>query len=251
MRASARLHADDAIAGQRLATDQKFHVLTREDVVRDDAEPVTLAHRLAERIDQRRFSGTDGSTDADADRALDHDRNNLACRYCCAMADTSIAGVKDSGRARVVMASTTIGTRPRTLASCAWASVWPIRINRNAADVVDASRVYAKAAPASCIPTPAAAHAQPNAIGRPGPRRCARARSRTCWSRRWGYRVLHVVASRSPIARLARRVADDDRMAVSSSSSWQSAGQSRRSNADHAHSTAGPSIFPTTSSRQR
>src|SRR2546425_2458540 len=48
MRASAGLHPDDAIVGQRLAAHQQLHVLAREDGVRDDAEPVTLAHRLAE-----------------------------------------------------------------------------------------------------------------------------------------------------------------------------------------------------------
>src|SRR5262249_19054795 len=202
MRQSASLHADDAIVGQRLAADQEFHVFAREDVVRDDAEPVTLAHRLAERIDERGLSRTDGSPDADAHCDLAHDRNSLECKYCCVMAEISMAGVKDSGRARVVMASTTIGTRPRALASRVWASVWPIRINRNAADVVDASRVYARAAPSSRIPTPAEAHAQPNAMGRAGPRRCRRAKSSTYVSRRLGYRALHVVTSRSPIARL-------------------------------------------------
>src|SRR5262245_64886197 len=127
------------------------------------------------------------------------------------MAETSIAGVKDSGPARVVMASTTLGTCSRTFASRAWASVWPIRINRNAADVVDANRVYAKAAPVSRMPTPAEAHAQPKAIGRAGPRPCPRARLSRCFSRRSGYRALHVVASLSPIARLARRIVDDGR----------------------------------------
>src|SRR5262245_4783459 len=186
VRASPRLHADDAIASQRLAADQKFHVLAREDIVGDDAEPVTVAHRLAEGIHERRLSGTDRSTDADAHRALAHERNNLECRYCCVMDETSIAGVKDLGRVRVVMASTTIGTRWRVLARRACASVWPIRIKRSAADVVDASRVYANAAPASRIPTPAEAHAQPNAMGRAGPSHCPRARSSRWSSRRSG-----------------------------------------------------------------
>src|SRR5262249_25553384 len=186
MGASTGLHPDDAIAGQRLTADQKFHVLAREDVVRDDAQLVVRAQPFAQRINERRLSGTDRSPDADTYRALAHDRNNLECRYGCAIADTSIDGVNDSGRARVVMASTTIGTRPRTFASRACASVWPIRINRRAADVVDASRVYAKAAPASRTPTPAEAHTQPNATGRAGPRRCSRARSRSRSSQRLG-----------------------------------------------------------------
>src|SRR5262249_26733354 len=180
MRASSRLYADDAIVGQRLAAYQKLHVLAREDVVCDDAESVTLAHRLAERIDEGGLSGTDGSTDADANRTLAHDRNNREWRYCCAMAEPSIAGAKDWGRACSVIASTTTGTRSRVSARRAWASLWPIRIRRSAADVVAASRVYAKAAPASSIPTLAEAHAQPNAIGRAGQRRCRRARSSRC-----------------------------------------------------------------------
>src|SRR5262245_30391701 len=119
VRAAARLHADDAIAGQRLAADQEFHVFAGEDVVRDDAEPVALAHPLAQRIDERRFPGADRSTDTDAHGALAHDRNNLECRYCWVMAEISMAGVNDSGRARAVMSSATIGTRPRAFAS--WA----------------------------------------------------------------------------------------------------------------------------------
>ena len=166
------------------------------------------------------------------------------------MAETSIAGANDSGRARVIMASTTAGTRWRVSASRAWASVWPIRINRSAVDVVDASRVYAKAAPASRVPTPADAHAQPNAMGRAGPRRCRRARSSRCSICRSGYSALHVVTSLSPIALLERRAADDARIAVISSSSSQTASQSCRSNADHARSAAGPSARPTASSRQ-
>src|SRR5262249_26047285 len=119
MRTSARLDADDAIVGQRLTADQKLHVLTREDVVGDDAEPVALAHGLAERIDERRLSGADRSADADAKGVLAHDRNNLEWRYCCDIAERSVAGANDSGRARIVMASTTTGTRSRVLASIA------------------------------------------------------------------------------------------------------------------------------------
>src|SRR5262249_31606594 len=95
VRATARLDADDPISGQRLTAHQKLHVLARENVVREDAEPVALAHRLAQRIDERRFSGPNGSTDADAKGAFPHDRNNLEWRYCCAIADTSIAGAND------------------------------------------------------------------------------------------------------------------------------------------------------------
>src|SRR5262249_60326981 len=148
---------------------------------------------------------TDRSADADAKWGLAHDRNNLEWRYCCVIAETSIAGVNDSGRVRIVMASTTTGTRSRVLVSRAWAFVWPICINRSAADVVDASRVYAKAAPVSRMLTPAEAHAQPNAMGSEGPRRCRRARSRRCSSRWSGYSALHVVTSRGPIALLERR----------------------------------------------
>src|SRR5690242_21454793 len=107
MRASARLYTDDAIVGQRLAAYQELHVLAREDVVRHDTEPVALAHRLAERVDERRLAGTDGPADADEKRARTHDRNNLECRYCCVIAETSIAGVYVSGWARVVLAWTT------------------------------------------------------------------------------------------------------------------------------------------------
>src|SRR5262249_60544761 len=125
--------ASDAIVGQCLAADQKLHVLAGEDVVRDDAESVALAHCLAERIDERRLSGTDRTADADAKGTLAHDRNNLEWRYCCVIAETSIAGANDSGRARIVMASATTGTRARVLASRAWALVWPHCISRRGA----------------------------------------------------------------------------------------------------------------------
>src|SRR5262249_734319 len=223
MRTSARLDADDAIVGQCLAADQKLHVLAREDVVRDDAESVALAHCLAERIDERRLSGTDRTADADAKGTLAHDRNNLEWRYCCVIAETSIAGVNASGRARLVMASPTTGSPLSVLASRAGAFVWPICIDRSAADVVDASRVYAKAVPVSRMPTPAEAHAQPKPIGRPGPRRWRRARLSRCSSRWSGYSALHVVTSRSPIALFERRVAAACRLAVISPSNSPSA----------------------------
>src|SRR5262245_59517002 len=117
MGASARLYADDVIGGQGLAAYEKLHVLAGENVVRDDAKPIVLAHHLAERMNQRRLAGADGATDADAKRALAHDRNNREWRYCCAIAEMSIDGANDWGRPRVVMASTTSGTRRRTSAS--------------------------------------------------------------------------------------------------------------------------------------
>ena len=131
MRAAAGLDADDAIGRQRLAAHEKLHVLAREDVVGDDAEPIALAHRLAQRVDERGLARTDRSADADAnglvchrlaintltaelaefaendflcdlcvlcgERSCVHDRNIRECRYCCRMTARSIAGANDSG----------------------------------------------------------------------------------------------------------------------------------------------------------
>src|SRR6185295_9680259 len=66
VRTPAGLHADDPIGRQGFAADEKLHFLAREDVVGDDAEPILLAHRLAQGVDERGFAGADRSTDADA-----------------------------------------------------------------------------------------------------------------------------------------------------------------------------------------
>ena len=65
VRAAAGLHADDAIGRQRLTAHEELHVLFREDVVGDHAQAVAVAHRLAQAVDQRRFSRADGSADPD------------------------------------------------------------------------------------------------------------------------------------------------------------------------------------------
>ena len=51
--------------GQRLAADEELHVLAREDVVGDHAEAVAVAHRLAQRVDERRLAGADRPADPD------------------------------------------------------------------------------------------------------------------------------------------------------------------------------------------
>ena len=144
VRATAGLHADDAVRRQRFALDEELHVLAREDVVGDHAQPIAFAQRLAERVDQRSFPRSDRASDADAQwgdplhrfhittttvsghdlRIALHDRNNLECRYCCDIAAMSIAGVNDSGSAsRSAIAPTTDGTRASVRARSACAAV--------------------------------------------------------------------------------------------------------------------------------
>ena len=70
-------------AGERFAAHEKLHVFPREDVVRDDAKLVVAAHPLAERVDERRFPGSDRATDAEPHRAVSaHDRNSRDATYC-------------------------------------------------------------------------------------------------------------------------------------------------------------------------
>jgi len=70
MRAAAGLDAGDAIGRQRPRAHQKFGVPFGVDVVGDRGDVVAIAHRLAEQIHQRGFSRSDGTTDADAKRAV-------------------------------------------------------------------------------------------------------------------------------------------------------------------------------------
>src|ERR1041384_2536569 len=56
VRAAARLDADDAVGRERLAAHEELHVFPGEDVVGDDAQAIAIAHRLAERVDQRRLA---------------------------------------------------------------------------------------------------------------------------------------------------------------------------------------------------
>ena len=63
----ARLHADDPVGRQRLTADEKLHVLAREDIVGDHAEAIAIPHRLAERVDECGFPGSDRTADPDAD----------------------------------------------------------------------------------------------------------------------------------------------------------------------------------------
>src|SRR6185503_14091696 len=179
VRAAAGLHADDAVGGQRLAADEKLHVLAREDVVGEDPEAIAVAHRLAQGIDERRLAGSNRPADPDSEGCLCHGRpihhggheghggtiltrpvfpslstvssvverrqdlNNLECTYCCVIAAMSTAGANDSRLAsRLATRSTTAGTRSSVRASSACAPVWPIGISRMAAEMVAASRVY-------------------------------------------------------------------------------------------------------------
>ena len=71
VRAPARLHADDPIRGQRLAANEEFHVLAREDVVRDHADLVGVAHPLAQRIHEGRLPRSDRPADANPIRNPD------------------------------------------------------------------------------------------------------------------------------------------------------------------------------------
>ena len=64
VRTASGFDADDAIGRQRLAAREKFHVFAGEDVVGDHAQLVRVAHRLAEAIEQRRFTGADRAADA-------------------------------------------------------------------------------------------------------------------------------------------------------------------------------------------
>src|SRR5439155_17737818 len=106
---------------------------------------------------------SDGTPDTEAERFV-HDRNNLECRYCCVIAAMSIIGANDSGLVLPAASrSTTAGTRSSVADNSRCASVWPIGINRIAADTVAASRVYAYASTDSRRVTPADAHAAANA----------------------------------------------------------------------------------------
>src|ERR1700719_83145 len=69
VRTSTRLHADDAIRGERLAPYQEFHVLAGEDIVGDYAELVVGTHALAERVDERGLAGANRTADADSNRS--------------------------------------------------------------------------------------------------------------------------------------------------------------------------------------
>jgi hypothetical protein len=69
VRTSTRLHADDAIGGERLAPYQEFHVLAGEDIVGDYAELVVGTHALAERVDERGLAGANRTADADSNRS--------------------------------------------------------------------------------------------------------------------------------------------------------------------------------------
>src|SRR5262249_52763455 len=123
VRAAAGLHTDNPIGGERLASDEELHVLLGEDVVGDHAQPVAVAHRLAQAVDERRFSRADRAADSDSQWRLSrHDRKSLECTYCCVIAAMSSAGVNDSIRpSRRATSSTTTGTRARVRASSAWA----------------------------------------------------------------------------------------------------------------------------------
>src|SRR5262245_34734019 len=201
----AGLDADDAIRRQRLAAHEEFHVLAREDVVGDDTEPVPLAHRLAQRLDERGLARPHRSANADTERLV-HDRNNLECRYCCVIAAMSIIGVNDSGRwLLAAIRSPTAGTRSSVRDNRRCASVWAIGIRRIAADTVAASRVYAYALIDSRRATPADAHAAANATGKIGPMAPAFETIANRSSRASGCKVCHVVSSRWPMARLDRR----------------------------------------------
>src|SRR5262245_988209 len=69
MRAAAGFDRADPVFVERLVADQELRVLAREDVVRDDAEAVRAAERLAEREHQRRLAAAHGPADADREAA--------------------------------------------------------------------------------------------------------------------------------------------------------------------------------------
>ena len=193
-------------ARQRLAAHEKLHVLAREDVVGDHAEPIAVAHRLAQRVDERGLPRTDRSADADAHglcvialvidhvhaelaeiaehdfllrspRALRssscaHDRNNRECRYCCVIAAMSIAGANDSMRASRLARS------PRRRPARASSVRASNRVRLGLADRHQAHRRGDRSPRAACTrtprrrgrrSTPAHAHAPANATGSVGP----------------------------------------------------------------------------------
>ncbi len=89
MRASPGFDAGDAIRRQRPRAHQKFRIPFGIDVVGDRGDVVTLAHRLAEQIHQRGFSRSDGTTNADAKRAVRtrHIKYSLGYRRPCERRD--------------------------------------------------------------------------------------------------------------------------------------------------------------------
>ncbi len=85
MRAAAGLDTGDAIRCQRSRPHQKFRIPFGVDVVGDRGDVVTLPHRLAEQVHQGGFSRSDGTTDADAERAVgvSHIKYPLSYRRPC------------------------------------------------------------------------------------------------------------------------------------------------------------------------
>src|SRR5207245_6789138 len=78
VRATARLHAHDALGAQGPAPHQELGVLFRVDVVGDHGHFERLAQAQAERLGERRLAGADGTTDADLEWTGNrHDLNNL------------------------------------------------------------------------------------------------------------------------------------------------------------------------------
>src|SRR5690606_6072848 len=119
MRAAARLHPLDALGRQGPRAGQDELVLLGVDVVRHDDQVVALPHRLAEHLDQGRLAGADGAADADAERAMGHERNSLVYWVSWSIEQRSSIGVavpRSSGSAAIAAAAVSATTG----SSAAW-----------------------------------------------------------------------------------------------------------------------------------
>ena len=70
MGTAARLDAHDPFFGESTGNGQKARVFFGIDVVGNGAEIVSIAEALAKCLCQRGFTGTDGTTNADAEGAV-------------------------------------------------------------------------------------------------------------------------------------------------------------------------------------
>ena len=235
-------------AGERLAADQKLHVLAREDVVGDHAEPVVRRASLAQRVDQRRLAGADRPADPDAAPALRrserHDREQAASATYCWRHRRQVddAGVNDSTRRRRRRAIDRASDRSST--GHARRARGQQRVRLGLADRHQPHRrrdgrrqpgVDERFDGARAASTPAAcARAGKRDRQRRPDRPRAPSPAAPLEARVAGGASARCVSSRVPSRGSTRRALDEGRSAVSSSSSATSASQSASRNAGHA-----------------
>src|SRR6267142_562775 len=143
MRATASLHAHDALRRQRLGAREDELVFLRVDVVGDHVDVVLVAESLAEGFDQGGLTRSDGTADPDPQRMSrqlrgekeGHDRNNLVYWVSCFIDARSNMNAADPRSSIVVSIACSVASRTaRSRAAIArWPSVWPRGISRTPA----------------------------------------------------------------------------------------------------------------------